>query len=141
MGPPTHQKLNKDNSILEIAKMQNSNGSNSDTYQMHSVIGKDYLQTNFLQSQGVEADKSGVNNTNYPLSTAYEYLNPPSMLMNSGLQYSGIQSNYHPQMMIGHNRQVSDVDKENYNLFQIRPQQQQLKNQQQVYQQQPPIMI
>jgi hypothetical protein len=43
MGPPTHQKLNKDNSILEIAKMQNSNGSNSDTYQMHSVIGKDYL--------------------------------------------------------------------------------------------------
>jgi hypothetical protein len=56
MGPPTHQKLNKDNSILEIAKMQNSNGSNSDTYQMHSVIGKDYLQTNFLQSKGAEAD-------------------------------------------------------------------------------------
>jgi len=37
--------------------MQNSNGSNSDTYQMPSVIGKDYLQTtNFLQSKGADAD-------------------------------------------------------------------------------------
>jgi len=44
-GGPNHQMLNKDNSILEIAKMQNSNGSNSDTYQMHSIIGKDYLQS------------------------------------------------------------------------------------------------
>ena len=29
---PNYEKLNKDNSILEIAKMQNSNGSNTDTY-------------------------------------------------------------------------------------------------------------
>jgi hypothetical protein len=40
---PNHQKLNKDNSILEIAKMQNSNGSNSDTYQTHSIIDKDFF--------------------------------------------------------------------------------------------------
>jgi|LauGreDrversion4_2_1035121.scaffolds.fasta_scaffold144718_1 hypothetical protein len=41
---PNHQMLNKDNSILEIAKMQNSNGSQSDNYVNQSLIDRDFLQ-------------------------------------------------------------------------------------------------
>ena len=46
---PNYEKLNKDNSILEIAKMQNSNGSNTDTYGNYSMIDKDYL-ANYVQN-------------------------------------------------------------------------------------------
>ena len=40
-GHANHYKLNKDNSILEIAKMQNSGASTSEN--VYSVLDKDFL--------------------------------------------------------------------------------------------------
>jgi hypothetical protein len=93
---PNHQKLNKDNSILEIAKMQNSNGSNSDTYQTHSIIDKDFFHHNFNQMLPSK-DGSPITRSNYPNLTNLDYLNPPSMLLNSGSVATntyGLQSQY-----------------------------------------------
>jgi hypothetical protein len=44
---PSHEKLNNENSILEIAKMQNSgNGSNSDNLNNQSVMDRELYQNN-----------------------------------------------------------------------------------------------
>ena len=58
-------------------------------------------------------DGSPVTKSNYPNMTNYDYLNPPSMLLNSGSVAAypfGLQSQYQQQ----HLRQVSH-DKENIN--------------------------
>ncbi len=106
--------------------MQNSNGSNSDTYNNHSIIDKDFLQANQMPSK----DCSPINKSNFPMTT-YDYLNPPSMLLNSGSvaayplygnpQMSILQSHYEqPPSSVhsqgAHIRHVSDVDNNKENL-------------------------
>jgi|LauGreDrversion4_2_1035121.scaffolds.fasta_scaffold193589_1 hypothetical protein len=62
-------------------------------------------------------DGSPMTRSNYPNMTNYDYLNPPSMLLNSesvGAYPYGVQSHYQQHQQ--HYRQVSEVDKENFNV-------------------------